>query len=279
MDANRFDNKHVLVTGASSGIGSAIAVRFAQEGANVAINYGHDEIGAEATMNLVERATAEVPGRKRTHLIVRADVSVETDVKRMFGTVLDAWGRLDVLINNAGIQKISPSEAVPAEDFDRVLGVNLRGTFLCAREAVRQFLSQGGGVIVNDSSVHQEIPRPQYLSYAISKGGLEQLTRTLALEYADRGIRVNAVGPGAIATPINAAWDNDPEARKAVEKHIPMARVGTPEEIAGVFEFLASDEAAYITGQTLFADGGLTLFADFRSPWSGVGERAKPSRA
>jgi glucose 1-dehydrogenase len=123
-------------------------------------------------------------------------------------------------------------------------------------------------VIVNDSSVHEIIPKPQYLSYSISKGGMENLTKTLALEYADRGIRVNAVGPGAIVTPINSSWTDDPKRRAEVESHIPMGRVGNPEEIAAAFAFLASDEASYITGQTLFACGGLTLYPEFRLPWS-----------
>jgi glucose 1-dehydrogenase len=154
-------------------------------------------------------------------------------------------------------------------DFDRILGVNLRGPFLCAREALRHFLKQGrGGVILNNSSVHEIIPKPKYLSYSITKGGMENLTRTLALEYADRGIRVNAVGPGAIVTPINMAWINDEKARGEVESHIPMGRAGTSEEIASVFAFLASDEATYITGQTIFACGGLTLFPEFRVAWA-----------
>jgi glucose 1-dehydrogenase len=154
------------------------------------------------------------------------------------------------------------------KDFDRVIDVNLRGTFLCAREAIRHFLTRGGGVIVNDSSVHEIIPKPKYLGYSISKGGMENLTKSLALEYAGSGIRVNAVGPGAIVTPMNKAWIDNPKARAEVESHIPMGRAGTSEEIAAVFAFLASDEASYITGQTLFACGGLTLYPEFRVAWS-----------
>jgi glucose 1-dehydrogenase len=154
-------------------------------------------------------------------------------------------------------------------DFDRIIGVNLRGAFMCSREAIRHFLSTGkGGVIVNNSSVHEIIPKPKYVPYSISKGGMENMTKTLALEYSDRNIRVNAVGPGAIVTPINNAWINDPKARGEVESHIPMGRPGTAEEIAGVFAFLASDESSYITGQTLFACGGLTLYPEFRTAWS-----------
>jgi glucose 1-dehydrogenase len=154
-------------------------------------------------------------------------------------------------------------------DFDRIIDVNLRGPFLCAREAIRHFLSRGaGGVILNNSSVHQIIPKPKYLSYSISKGGMENLTKTLALEYADKGIRVNAVGPGAVVTPINNAWINDPKARGEVESHIPMGRAADSDEIASVFAFLASDEAKYITGQTIFACGGLTLYPEFRVAWA-----------
>jgi glucose 1-dehydrogenase len=139
----------------------------------------------------------------------------------------------------------------------------------CSREAIRHFLSRGkGGVIVNNSSVHEIIPKPKYVPYSISKGALENLTKTLALEYADNGIRVSSVGPGAIVTPINEAWINDPKTRGEVESHIPMGRAGTSEEIAAVFAFLASDDASYITGQTLFACGGLTLYPEFRVAWS-----------
>jgi glucose 1-dehydrogenase len=145
----------------------------------------------------------------------------------------------------------------------------VRGTFLCAREGIRQFLAQkSGGVVLNNSSVHEIIPKPTYLSYSMSKGAIGNLTRTLALEYADRGIRVNAVGPGATITPINASWVNDPKARAEVESHIPMGRAATADEIASVFAFLASDEASYITGQTIYACGGLTLYPEFRTAWS-----------
>ena len=187
----------------------------------------------------------------------------------MFQTTLAAFGCLDVLINNSGILWSSPSHELPSGDFDQIMSVNLRGAYLCCREAIAHFLSRkGGGVIVNNSSVHEIIPKPSYLSYSISKGGMENLTKSLALEYADRSIRVNSVGPGAIETPINAAWVDDPGRRAGVESHIPMGRVGLPEEIASVFAFLASDEASYITGQTIFACGGVTLYPEFKSDWS-----------
>lgn len=261
----RLENKNVLITGASTGIGQAIAIRFAQEGANVAINYRSGPEQASATETLVRQASTN--GFKS--LLVQADISKEDQVKSMFSKVVDAFGKIDVLVNNAGIQKVSATHDIELKDFDQVLGVNLRGAFLCAREAIRHFLARGGGgVILNNSSVHEIIPKPKYLPYSISKGGMENLTKSLALEYAGQGIRVNAVGPGAVVTPINKAWIDNPKARGEVESHIPMGRAAAPEEIASVFAFLASDDASYITGQTIFACGGLTLYPEFRVAWS-----------
>ena len=260
----RLEGRTALITGASSGIGQAIAVRFAQEGANVAINYLHAREQAEQTGELVQAA-----GNGRRYSLVQGDVSQETDVKRMMAETLAEFGRLDILVNNAGIQQPCPSHEIEMVDFDRILGANLRGSFLCAREAIRHFLARGGGgVVLNNSSVHEIIPKPKYASYSISKGGMENMTRTLALEYAGSGIRVNAVGPGAVVTQINKAWIENPKARGEVEAHIPMGRAAQPEEIAAVFAFLASDDASYITGQTIFACGGLTLFPEFRVAWS-----------
>jgi len=265
----RLKEKNALITGASSGIGRAIAVRFAREGANVAINYHNGADDAEVTRKMAGAAYKDTDNPDGKAIVIGADVSDEHQVKAMFQRTIDAFGSLDILVNNAGIQKPCPSDQVETADFDRILAVNLRGPFLCAREALRHFLARGkGGVILNDSSVHEIIPKPKYLSYSISKGGLENLTKTLALEYADRGIRVNAVGPGAIVTPMNKSWIDDPKARAEVESHIPMKRAGEPDEIAGVFAFLASDEASYITGQTVFACGGLTLYPEFRTAWA-----------
>src|SRR5579875_3584678 len=176
--------KNVLITGASSGIGAATAVRFAEEGANVAINYNKGQEQAEAV-----RAKAAQAGSAGKHFTVRADVSKEDEVKQMFAAAISELGSLDVLVNNSGIQKASPSDEVEMADFDRVIGVNLRGAFLCAREALRHFLARGAkGVILINSSVHEIIPKPTYVSYSISKGGVENMTKTLALEYASRGI-------------------------------------------------------------------------------------------
>jgi glucose 1-dehydrogenase len=261
--------KNVLVTGGSSGIGQAIAVRFAEHGANVAINYLRRPEEAHDTEQQVQACVSKVQQEGVRDVLVQGDVSKEDDVVRMVGQAVEELGGLDVLVNNAGIQISRPTEELSSEDFDKVLAVNLRGAFMCAREAIRYLLAEDkGGSIVNISSVHQVIPKPNYLGYSTSKGGMQNLTRTLALEYASRGIRVNGVGPGATVTPINRAWIDDPEKRAQVEEHIPMRRAGDSDEMAGVTCFLASDDAAYITGQTIFVDGGLTLFPSFREPWS-----------
>jgi glucose 1-dehydrogenase len=261
--------KNVLVTGGSSGIGQAIAVRFAEHGANVAINYLTTPDEAAETEEQVHACIHKVRNHGVQDVLVQGDVSKEDDVVRMVEETVQGLGGLDVLVNNAGIQISRPSNELSSKDFEKVLAVNLRGAFLCAREAINRFLDGGkGGSIVNVSSVHQLIPKPDYLGYSVSKGGMQNLTRTLALEFAGRGIRVNGIGPGATVTPINRAWIDDPVKRAQVEEHIPMRRAGDADEMAGVTCFLASDLAAYVTGQTIFVDGGLTLFPSFATPWS-----------
>lgn len=262
--------KNVLVTGASSGIGQAIAIRFAAEGAHVAVNYYKGEEEANATIESMRAASAEAgiaPGTLKD-MTVQADISKEDAVAAMFEKVISTFGGLDILINNAGMQIQGDSHEIPLEQFDKMIDINMRGTFICTRKAISHFLENGGGVIVNDSSVHQLIPRPQYVGYTMSKAGLNAMTRTLALEYARDNIRINSFAPGATLTPINP-WKDDPKRKADIESHIPMGRSGTSEEMAAVCAFLASDDAAYITGQTLFIDGGLTLFPSFRTPWTG----------
>jgi glucose 1-dehydrogenase len=267
------EGKTAIVTGGSSGIGQAIAVRLAEEGVNVAINYVGRPEGAIATKETIETRVDACMCAMRdagsSPLLVEADVSDEGAVEAMFKEVINTYGGVDFLVNNAGIQLARESELHTVADFDRVLGVNLRGSFLCAQQAVRSMIDRNQpGAIVNVSSVHQVIPKPSFIGYSVSKGGMQNLTRTFALEYAGRGIRVNAIAPGATVTPINRAWVDDPAKRAMVVEHIPMGRAGTAEEMAAAAAFLFSDEAAYITGQTLFIDGGLTLYADFRSTWS-----------
>lgn len=262
--------KTALVTGATSGIGQAIAVRLAQEGCNVAINYRRSPDTASDTLEqAMQKGCGQVESCGVKAVLVQADVSKEADIIRMVSSTIEQLGSLDILVNNAGIQSESLSHEMTGDEFDRIINVNLKGAFLCARETIKHWLErQSPGVIINVSSVHEVIPRPRYLSYSMSKGGMGNLTKTLALEYAAQQIRVNAIAPGATITPINEAWTEDPEKQEEVESYIPLGRAGTSAEMAAAAAFLASDEAAYITGQTLFIDGGLTLYADFRETWS-----------
>jgi glucose 1-dehydrogenase len=265
--------KVAVVTGGSSGIGQAIAIRLGEEGVDVAINYVGRPEGAEATKETIQQGVdvcmTQMAAGGTKPILVQADVSDEAEVAAMFAEVVDTYGRLDFLINNAGIQIAADSDELSSADFDKVLAVNLRGSFLCAQQAIRHWLrTETAGAIVNVSSVHQLIPKPRFLSYSVSKGGMQNLTHTLALEYAARGIRVNSIGPGATVTPINRSWIDDPVKRAMVESHIPMRRAGDAEEMAAAAAFLCSDESLYITGQTLFVDGGLTLYPSFESTWS-----------
>ena len=265
----RLADRTALVTGGSRGIGRAVAVRFAAEGAAVALNHLRDEAEARTALAECRAASAEYGFGAVPHRVVEADVGSAAAAAAMVADAAAAFGRLDILVNNAGIQAATPGDGDDAATLEKILQVNLAGAAHCARAAIRHFLSRpGGGVILNTSSAHEIIPKPGFLAYSMSKGGLANLTRTLALEFAGRGIRVNAVAPGAVLTSLNDAWRNDPAARAKVESHIPMGRSATPEEIAATFAFLASDEAAYVTGQTLYVDGGVTLYADFRENWA-----------
>jgi glucose 1-dehydrogenase len=252
----RLEGKVALVTGASGGIGRATAARLGREGAAVAVNHLSDESGAGEAV----REITEAGGRA---MAVGGDVSKEDEVKQMVRAVVEEYGWLDILVNNAGIETERPFLEMSLEDWEKVVAVNLTGAFLMCREAMKVMVENGGGVVVNMSSVHQRIPWPHFAHYAATKGGLKTLTETLALEFAGRGVRVNAVAPGAIATPINREKLDDPEQRAAVEKLVPWGRWGEPEEVAACVAFLASDEASYVTGATLFVDGGMALYPSF----------------
>jgi glucose 1-dehydrogenase len=270
--------RNVLVTGASSGIGQAIAVRFGQAGANVAINYPKDAGKARETEREVEQAVehavdrchAQLRGLDVTTALVKADVSDEQHVARMVRETIDALGGLDVLINNAGIQVDAPTDEMRLEDFDRVVAVNLRGAFLCAREAIRHWLAEGRrGIIVNVSSVHEVIPKPRFAGYSVSKGGMGNLPdpHARARVRGARHPRERHRAGGHRHAHERGVVQRSGEARRGGAPH-PDGAGGHRRGDAGVVAFLCSDEAAYITGQTLYVDGGLTLYPDFRTAWS-----------
>jgi len=248
----RLANKIALVTGSSQGIGRAIVERFAQKGANVVINYSRTPGGAEDVLRNVEAA-----GRRG--LIVKADVSNTAEVRKLIATAIEHFGRLDVLVNNAGVETQAPFWEVTEEDYDRVLTVNLKGAFFATQELVRHLTkTKRRGKIVNISSVHEELPFPNFAAYCASKGGLKMLTRNLAVELGPLGVNINSIAPGAIETPINAKLLNDPKKLGALLAQIPLGRLGQPADVAGLAVFLASDDADYVTGSTYFVDGGLT---------------------
>ncbi len=251
------EGRHAIITGSSSGIGKACAIRFAQEGADVCVNYYSDG-EADAAAEVVSQI--EAAGRKA--VAVQADVGDEADVQRMVAQAKENFGAVDVLVNNAGIENQVPTMEMPLADWERVLRTNLTGVFLCMRECGKLMLD-GGGVIINMSSVHQFIPWPGFAHYCASKGGMKLLTETAAREWAPLKIRVLNVAPGAIATPINNFVLDDPEAKHAIEEEIPIGRFGQPEEIAAAVAWAASDEAGYVTGTTLVVDGGMSLYPKF----------------
>jgi glucose 1-dehydrogenase len=249
------DGKRVLITGAATGIGRATALRFAAEGASVAVNYVGDPEPAEAFIEELAHA-----GPDGGHMLAPADVSDEDAVDSLFAGVVQAFDGLDILINNAGIRLSHQPHEAAIEDFDAVMAVNLRGAFLCAQAAIQHFLdTKRAGVIVTVASVEAEFPvGDDAFAYVMSQSGLAGMTRSLALRYAREGVRVNAVGPGVVATAMNAHFETNPLEQRRMERAIPLGRIATAEEIAGAIAFLASDEASYITGQMLYVDGGLT---------------------
>lgn len=249
----RLKDKVALVTGASSGIGAAVAARFAAEGAHVAVNY---RPGSDRDRDAAQAAVASF-GTKA--IAVEADVSNREQVEAMVARVVQEFGRIDVAVNNAGIEIKHGFLETTDEEWNRVLGVNLYGSFAVSQAAAREMVKQGGGGrLIYMSSVHEDIPFPGYTSYCASKGAIRMMMRNLCIELAPHGITVNNIAPGAIATPINQSVLDDPTAFKNAVSEIPLGRFGKPDEVASVAVFLASDEAAYVTGSTYYVDGGLT---------------------
>jgi glucose 1-dehydrogenase len=252
------DGRRTLVTGASSGIGKATALRFGTEGASVCVNYYSDREKPDA-----DAVCAAIDPSGARAFSYQADVGDEGQVVALIAAVVARFGGIDVLVNNAGIEKMVPTLEMPLDLWNAVLRTNLTGAFLCLREAGKHMAAQGHGVIVNMSSVHEFIPWPGFAHYCASKGGMKLLTQTVARELAPQGVRCVNVAPGAIATPINAFVLDDPTAKHTVEEEIPLGRFGQPEEIAGAVAWVASDQAGYVTGTTLVVDGGMSTYPKF----------------
>jgi glucose 1-dehydrogenase len=240
-----------IVTGSSQGIGQAIAVRLAQDGTNIAIDYHTHEEGANQTLLQVESAGAK-------GLVIKADLSSITEINQLVDQTLQTFGRIDILVNNAGIEKRKDYWEITEAEYDAVMNVNLKGVFFATQRVVRHLQSvKRPGKIINISSVHEELPFPHFTSYCMSKGGLKMMTRNLAVELGPFDITVNSVAPGAVETPINKSLLNNPAQLNVLLANIPLKRLGQPNDVAEVVAFLASDKASYITGTTIFVDGGL----------------------
>jgi glucose 1-dehydrogenase len=247
----RLQDKVAIVTGAATGIGQAIAVRFAREGAAVVIDY----IGKPDAAGNTQAQISSFGGKS---VALAADISRPDQVQNLIDAAVRAFGKLDIVVNNAGIEKKLAFVDYPLEELQKILDVNLIGPFLVSQAAARQMIRHGrGGRLINISSVHEDLPMPTNAAYCVSKGGLRMLTRTIAVELAKDKITVNNIGPGAVFTPIDADVEAKPEMERGLMGEIPLNRWGTPEEIAGLAVYLASDEAAYITGSTYFIDGGM----------------------
>jgi glucose 1-dehydrogenase len=264
----RLAGRVALVTGASSGIGRAIALRFAAEGAKVIVNYlgGPDGDPKAASRKADAEAVVAACGGPDRAIAIAADVSVREQVEALVQRGVAAFGRLDIAVNNAGIEIKKPFLEVTDHEWDLVIAVNLRGPFLVTQTAVKQMMAQEAlpdmearGKIVNISSTHEDIPFPQYTAYCASKGGVRMLTRNLAIELSPMKININSVAPGAIATPINQSVLQDPQETKNALSEIPWGRFGKPEEVAGMVVWLASPEADYVSGSTFYQDGALAL--------------------
>lgn len=262
----KLEKQIAIVTGASSGIGKGCAIELAKNGATVVVNYPFD--GAKAAADLVVKSIIADGGKASSF---KCDVSKEPEVIQMFADTISKYGTVDILINNAGLQKDAKFTEMTLEQWNTVIGVNLTGQFLCAREAIKEFLKRGidetksraAGKIICISSVHEVIPWAGHANYAASKGGVMLMMKTIAQEFAPNKIRINSIAPGAIATPINReAWDT-PAQLESLLKLIPQKRIGQPEDIGKAAVWLCSDDSDYVNGTSLFVDGGMTLYPGF----------------
>ncbi|GHO59525.1 SDR family oxidoreductase [Ktedonobacter robiniae] len=245
------ERKVALVTGADSGIGRAIALLFAREGASVVVNYAHNEQKANEVRSMIEQQGG-------TCFVQQADISQYQQAQGLAQRAVEQFGRLDILVNNAGMEIHSPFLDVTEEQFDRVVDTNLKGAFFCAQAAAREMVKQNiRGQIINISSVHEDLPMPENVPYCCAKGGMRMMMRTICLELAKHNITVNNIAPGAIDTPIDADVKSDPNKYKALIDEIPLHRMGQPEEVAHLALYLASGAAEYVTGSTFVIDGGL----------------------
>jgi glucose 1-dehydrogenase len=248
---SRLEGKIALVTGSSQGIGQGVAIRLAKEGAKIIVNYHANPDGADETLDEIRKAGSD-------GISVQADLGKTEDIDSLIQQSVTKFGQIDILVNNAGLEKRAPFWEVQESDYDLVLHVNLKGVFFTTQAFVKHVMARKApGRIINMSSVHEELPFPHFASYCASKGGLKMLCRDLAIELAPYNITVNNVAPGAIETPINTKLLNDKEKLAALLSNIPLNRLGKPEDVAGAVAFLASDDASYITGTTIFVDGGL----------------------
>jgi glucose 1-dehydrogenase len=256
-DKNHNGSKIAIVTGSSEGIGKAIAVAFARSGEYSGIVVNSRKI-EEA-----RRVADEIKTLGSNSIAIQADISKESDCVRLIEDTIRQYGMIDVLVNNAGIQKDVPFEQTTIEEWHKIIGVDLTGPFVCSREAIKHMEKQQGPTVLNISSVHRTIPKPHYIPYATSKAGIEMMTKTMALELAKKNIRANLVAPGAIETNMNRELKENKEMLDKVLDQIPVRRIGNPQEVANVVEFLASEKASYVTGTTFYVDGGMTLYPSF----------------